>query len=72
MQVVGNDQQFEGKSKSLTKLNVDKNLAEQILKEDLTRQELEVNAHDAQFDSVLLYRVLIRYMKTLQNQRQEM
>ena len=42
MQVVGNDQQFEGKSKTLTKLNVDKNLAEQILKEDLTRQELEV------------------------------
>ena len=57
LQVVSNDDQFEKKSKSLTRLDVPINLSELILKEDLTRQELEENAHDAEFDSVLLYRV---------------
>ena len=48
LQVVSNDAQFEGQSKSLTRLDVHKNLSELILKEDLTRQELEENAHDAE------------------------
>ena len=65
MQIVSNASQFIGKSKSLTKLNVEKNLAEEILGEDLTRQELEENAHNAEFDSVLLYRVFIRYLENL-------
>ena len=65
LQVVSNDEQFEGQSKSLTKLNVHKNLSELILKEDLTRQELEENAHDAEFDSVLLYRVWLRYLSNM-------
>ena len=41
MQVVSDDSQFNEKSKSLTKLNVNKNMSELILKEDITRQELE-------------------------------
>ena len=65
MQVVSNDAQFEGKSRSLTKLNVHTNLSELILKEDLTRQELEENAHDAEFDSVLLYRAWQRYLSNM-------
>ena len=65
MQVVSNDAQFDGKSKSLTKLNVHTNLSELILKEDLTRQELEENSHDAEFDSVLLYRVWQRYLSNM-------
>ena len=36
-----------------------------ILKEDLTRQELEENSHDAEFDSVLLYRVWQRYLSNM-------
>ena len=36
-----------------------------ILKEDLTRQELEENSHDEEFDSVLLYRVWQRYLSNM-------
>ena len=49
----------------MTKLNVHTNLSELILKEDLTRQELEENSHDAEFDSVLLYRVWQRYLSNI-------
>ena len=31
----------------------------------ITRQELEENAHDAEFDSVLLYRVWLRYLSNM-------
>ena len=65
LQVVSNDAQFEGQSKSLTRLDVHKNLSELILKEDLTRQELEENAHDAEFDAVLLHRVWLRYLSNM-------
>ena len=65
MQVVSDDSEFNEKSKSLTKLNVNKNLSELILKEDITRKELEENSHDAEFDSVLLHRVWMRYLESL-------
>ena len=58
MQVVSNDAQFDGKSKSLTKLVVQTNLSELILKEDLTRQELEENYHDAEFDFYFIFYAL--------------
>ena len=47
MQIVSNDPKFDGNSKCLTKLNVNKNLSELILQVEITRQELKENAHDA-------------------------
>ena len=46
MQVVRNYSQFDTKSKILTKLNVNTNLSGLILKDDITRQELEEKESD--------------------------
>ena len=61
-EVVANDPMFDGKSKSLVKLDVDENLSEQILGKQV-RREIEENAHDAEFDSNLLLRVMKGYFE---------
>ena len=52
-EVVANYPMFDGKSKSLVKLDVDENLSAQILGKQV-RREIEENAHDAEFDGNLL------------------
>ena len=49
----------------LTNLSVQTNLAEAILGAQISREEIKENAHDALFDSVLLYRVWCKYMENL-------
>ena len=55
--MISNYAQFENKSRSLTSLKPDKNLAEDILGESVSREELVINAHDADFDAKFLDRV---------------
>ena len=49
----------------LTNMTVKTNLAEAILGNKISREEIKESAHDALFDSVLLYKVWDKYMENL-------
>ena len=49
----------------LTNMTVKTNLAEAILGNEISREEMKESAHDALFDSVLLYKVWDKYMENL-------
>ena len=51
---MNDDEQFDNKSKSLSSLKKTKNLAEEILGSNISREELSNTAHDAVYDSLLL------------------
>ena len=46
---------------SLTSTKLPKNLAEEILMEEVTREEIIKNAHDAMYDSQILAKVWAKY-----------
>ena len=58
--VVNEEENLEGKSKSLTRLDVSENLSEIILGKNM-RSEIRQHAHDAEFDANLLLAVLKKY-----------
>lgn len=62
LEVFCNDEQFEDKSKSLSSLKKCKNLAEEILGDQINREELVNAAHDAEYDAILLGRVWSEYL----------
>ena len=59
--VVNNEVDLEGKSKSLTSLEVKENLSEIILGKHV-RSEIRQHAHDAEFDARLLFAVMKKYI----------
>ena len=62
LEVFSNDEQFDDKSKSLSSLKKSKNLAEEILGDNIKREELVKDAHDAEYDAILLGRVWAEYL----------
>ena len=62
LEVFNDDEQFENKSKSLSSLKKTKNLAEEILGSNISREELANTAHDAVYDSLLLGKVWAKYL----------
>ena len=63
LEVMDNDEQFNNKSKSLSSTKKEtKNLAEEILGSNISREELSNTAHDAVYDSLLLGRVWAKYL----------
>ena len=62
LEVFSNDEQFDDKSKSLSSLKKSKNLAEEILGDNIKREELVKDAHDAEYDAILLWRVWAEYL----------
>ena len=62
LEVLNDDEQFDNKSKSLSSLKKTKNLAEEILGSNISREELSNTAHDAVYDSLLLGRVWAKYL----------
>ena len=62
LEVMNDDEQFDNKSKSLSSLKKSKNLAEEILGSNISREELSNTAHDAVYDSLLLGRVWAKYL----------
>lgn len=63
LEVMSNDEQFNNKSKSLSSIKKEtKNLAEEILGSNISREELSNTAHDAVYDSLLLGRVWAKYL----------
>ena len=62
LEVFNDDEQFDGKSKSLSSLKKNKNLAEEILGSKISREELANAAHDAEFDAILLGKVWAKYL----------
>ena len=59
--VVNNEVDLEGKSKSLTSLEVNENLSEIILGKHV-RSEIRQHAHDAEFDAKLLFAVMKKFI----------
>ena len=59
--VVNEEENLEGKSKSLTSLDVSENLSEIILGKHM-RSEIRQHAHDAEFDAKLLLAVMRKYL----------
>ena len=62
LEVFNDDEQFDNKSKSLSSLKKTKNLAEEILGSNISREELANTAHDAVYDSLLLGKVWAKYL----------